>query len=940
MALQLWLPLQESFDNYGLCDVTTITTTPTFVDGIYNKAIGTGSYKLDAKSTAKILNNNELTISLWLYVDAPTGSTTQRAMIFGNDNMSSDTDNRKFSLFQYPSCNDLHYSFMSNTKLNTDIAGFITGVLPSYQWSHICMIYKNPSLRIYINGEIKLDTKYISKSNTFENITTVIHNSAYHRIFDYRIYDNAITLKDLKEILRLPVLHFPLSHYGINSNMCKATDTPRVMTNFSGKTNDCRNLYELSMVNFPPDTTKVTFSCKFEYSGVTYDTAQSPAIWIQGAGNVTSWNPGIGAGHVHSLIIFGANESGFFYYTKTITLNTSQLTNQTFDLNLRTDYLTGGTITVSEFKVEPYNYKTQWCPHPSDTNYADFISELTTEYDMTGSGRYITAFKPPVLCSGCPNSIGGYYLPDNNYMYMQYDNLNLANGFTVAIWAYPQLTDGNRAFISKGYFGPFCIDVNEGTIRAFYYTDTTNFTIINSTKFEYNKWNHFALVYDRINLILYINGVRVGSTPASTAPIINNEPITLGCRYAYNTYQRFFNGRVADFRLYASGLSDDSVKELYLCNTGFGKNGEIYTKQFIEHQEPNLITDWTNTSLLKQSGWTNAKKYESENGYLTITSTNGWTVHMWDIGTNTTSPVLFKFEYRMVDNANLVGDDIGIITTTDASYNTSYIKRLDTIIDYKWKSVEILIKNPLRYIGIMTRGVDKTGLSVIMNLRHISIIPYTNTRIMKNGNIYGRNFTEKLTIIPDSMETKTLDDGSLWGRIFHHDITSNLLYFKNEYDNVLDIESQNRYSKLALLSSFKGNDNKYEFLLEYPIELPGEYNRWKQSQNPCDIVIETTTEPIILEGYEPIHIDWTSNGWNGLSKSTAPQSTYLDGSAGVGSWHYAIGQFINYYDKLAGPKGPISVVDLWVRLDTSAIFTFNKTDVRLLSINSSQLIEI
>lgn len=77
-----------------------------------------------------------------------------------------------------------------------------------------------------------------------------------------------------------------------------------------------------------------------------------------------------------------------------------------------------------------------------------------------------------------------------------------------------------------------------------------------------NNWNH--IVTDKSNN-LYINGelIPIGSLDTSYWSQTSDELI-IGSRYSSsNGYNYFWNGKISDFRLYATILSEDEVKELY-----------------------------------------------------------------------------------------------------------------------------------------------------------------------------------------------------------------------------------------------------------------------------------------------------------------------------------------------------------------------------------------
>ena len=200
MSLQVWLTGNNSMNNQGLLGELTQTTVPTYVDGKLGKAMSTGAYKMTAEQTAQVLNNEAISICFWVYINADTGTTDNRVMFFGNDAWGSNTNNRKFSLYNYPTVNDFHWSWMNNTGNNTFTTGVLSGVLPSYKWTHVAITYQNPNGTVYINGEKAETFTGVSNSSTFAYETQVIHNASYLKRNDFRIYDHCLSAKEVKEI--------------------------------------------------------------------------------------------------------------------------------------------------------------------------------------------------------------------------------------------------------------------------------------------------------------------------------------------------------------------------------------------------------------------------------------------------------------------------------------------------------------------------------------------------------------------------------------------------------------------------------------------------------------------------------------------------------------------------------------------------------------------
>lgn len=211
MALVAWYPLNGDVTNHGVGNASFSSTSgAVFVNnGKTGKALqGTAkTFSWTAEQTASLLNSQEFSISFWLYVDAETGSTTNRGMLFGNSGMTPPT-NRRYSLFQYPSCNDLHWSWQNDDSSNAFIGQVLTGVLPSYKWTHICVVYKNPTSYVYINNELKKTATGTQTSTNWSVVTNVLYQNPYTRKCDYRIFNHAISAKEREEIYKSCILHY------------------------------------------------------------------------------------------------------------------------------------------------------------------------------------------------------------------------------------------------------------------------------------------------------------------------------------------------------------------------------------------------------------------------------------------------------------------------------------------------------------------------------------------------------------------------------------------------------------------------------------------------------------------------------------------------------------------------------------------------------------
>ena len=161
-----------------------------------------------------------------------------------------------------------------------------------------------------------------------------------------------------------------------------------------------------------------------------------------------------------------------------------------------------------------------------------------------------------------------------------------------------------------------------------------------------------------------------------------------------------------------------------------------------------------------------------------------------------------------------------------------------------------------------------------------------------------------------------------WMLIFQHNTSKG--FFKNENDAKLSLVK----GKFSILDRISNNyfvhrfSTDYEFLLEYPIEYEGQYNRWKQTKDPLDDPDYNSTVPLKATGFDSINCSWTYL-FGGLMKSHSGR-TLLDGQTGSWYWNYAIGDYTSIFKpNTAGTPTidgkdtiPVSFVNLWIRISS------------------------
>ena len=147
--------------------------------------------------------------------------------------------------------------------------------------------------------------------------------------------------------------------------------------------------------------------------------------------------------------------------------------------------------------------------------------------------------------------------------------------------------------------------------------------------------------------------------------------------------------------------------------------------------------------------------------------------------------------------------------------------------------------------------------------------------IYKNGIIISGIFSNDYPVM--DMDMLITDDKAIFARILHHNNHEGTVLFTPQ--NVLNIQTENLYSRLYLMEEFRNNSGGFEFIV---LQHDNVTYRWKQTSNPCT---ETT-----CTGYENI-----SNTYKGIKKTSDinADKAYIaiDGSAEC--WQ-SIGAYVNY----------------------------------------------
>ena len=245
MSLQAWLPFNGNSDNFGL---NTISIT------------GTPSYDSNGKIGACL--QSQVTLSNYATYLQP--SHTNSISIACWIKSSSCDYIIACSAFEL-SCSSSWVSFrLGNGSSNTYQA--LASIKPlADTWNHIVGIWNADSKQVlcYLNGELVASTQCANNIN-FNAISTSSRlpwNGTNVKINDFRLYNHALSAKEVKELAKGLVLHYRLAGPG-QSNLMPNTSNKIQSTNV---TTNYNILYSIS-------GSQMEKGAKYVYSGYFENT--------------------------------------------------------------------------------------------------------------------------------------------------------------------------------------------------------------------------------------------------------------------------------------------------------------------------------------------------------------------------------------------------------------------------------------------------------------------------------------------------------------------------------------------------------------------------------------------------------------------------------------------------------------------------------------------
>lgn len=603
MGLQIWLPLNGSIYNQGL-DGDAITNSSGITYASIGK-IGSQSLLSGSMTTSKNYLGYEGTICFWIYIT----ENSNKGMLYGNSDTGASLYNRKWSLFLYPTRNDLHcWGCQKDSKNNSPNGNWqLNGVIPDNKWTHICITHNRSMQYIYINGIQVAHKEWDSSGDiTFDVSTPLMKNDVGRYLQDYRIYDNCLSPKQVKEISKGLVCHYPLGEIdgkiggrnlikngkgNVKAGFFKKF--PTVTDEYGEFTLKSKNTYASISLSegfvygcrYYIVGEKYTWSYDIMYTAWNFPTGSNRGEFWMGQRyiNAPSGETATGTWRgvtKHNLPVVGQNgcELNKWYHVKQTVTIPQQASSNVGQQGIISFYNSNANVEASftarikNVKFEKSSTATYWTPAPEDdASFYDNVIYDTSGYCNNGS---VTDSTCPTWSSDTPRYKGSYVFNGNKQV-IDTSNVFHQEDITISFW-FKRLKDTNtRQFLFTIWEG-FSCELTADDIPLFRIATDVSHAVdaLSDKKITVNDgWTHFCGVYKNGEYSkIYINGQLKKSVSSASKIYWNIHSSKIGIYSSLNTY---YNGQISDVRIYATALSDSDILELYQSSASVDNNGNL-----------------------------------------------------------------------------------------------------------------------------------------------------------------------------------------------------------------------------------------------------------------------------------------------------------------------------------------------------------------------------
>ena len=421
---------------------------------------------------------------------------------------------------------------------------------------------------------------------------------------DVRIYDEALSPKEVKELAKGLILHYTLNRGGFGQDNLSINSGDLTLWN---KESGITCVWDDTQQMFKIDTTTRTSSRWGIYQDVTCEPNTIYTFSVDGKKVEKTMYLAIGS-FASGSVTWPSNRKPFTNNRQRLSCTFTTGDNHTIIRIYLAVYPTSEGSNVAYYalpKLEKGSTATPWIPNSADDLYSAMGLDNSIEYDVSGyqnNGEWYsydangsieyTSDTPKYnvsthIASANPNisaASGTRYL---------YGHCSITNPteMTVAFWCKP-IQEGYGGSNSQGKFCTTTYEYGSISVGADYLVSAMNNrdgTIdINdsastthcrpSITFTANEWHHYVVTYDGQTGRIYKDGVQISTASFSSAKTLGSFiGVIIGFSKAGGVWRRN-DSYYSDFRLYVTALSDDDILALYNTPISIANNGILLTQ--------------------------------------------------------------------------------------------------------------------------------------------------------------------------------------------------------------------------------------------------------------------------------------------------------------------------------------------------------------------------
>ncbi len=586
--LCLWLPFTDgTTKNYGLTNMDVVDYGTSVYDqgklGKCRSFVGNGYLQLS--NAFGIESGKDFSCCYWIK-EISNNILSKFRVVYQCGNLIIGHYGNKFDI----------YSITGNTL-------DLTYVCDTTEWVHCCMTYQssNNTVTIYING-VKCSTSQPKNLTGLSGTTALIgKRSSETYLFegylnDFRIYNTCLSPRQVKEISEGLVCHYPLGE---------------VDGKIGGRNilRNSKNLASLSLKDTLAKVERTDTNCKLSlasgvasnswyaiYTDFTIEKNQSYTASIE-IETVNLASESKGCHFTAAKIPPNSSWSDFakvdfktpgkYHYT----FNSGDNTSVRIALGVQGDG-SSNYVIAKNLKLEKGTSATSWTPaSEDDASFYDNIIYDTSGYCNNGS---VTDSTCPTWSSDTPRYKGSYAF-NGNKQYVNCGTSTMIDGqeeITINCWAYMNdWTNFNARLFSCTESGGYNTEGVNSSIKF----ALNVFTTSDKSKYAYTSiisgypgiklsdmasgWHMITCVYKAsVGDAIYLDGKLYEKKTYTSYGIHFNKYSYLflgGESAGANCIAPYFNGKLSDFRIYATALSDSDILELYQSSASVDNNGNL-----------------------------------------------------------------------------------------------------------------------------------------------------------------------------------------------------------------------------------------------------------------------------------------------------------------------------------------------------------------------------